>query len=201
MAQPIATEGLRPGLADPVLDSQAVFRAILDAMAHPGRIVTLRTPLAPPPPLDPATALVALALVDYETPLWLDDAARTSDVAGYLRFHCGCPLTERPDESLFAIIAGPRAMPPFSAFQAGSDDYPDRSTTLVVQLPALAGGPAWTLRGPGIADRQGFAPAGLPGGFRGWLAENRALFPRGVDFVFTCGASLAAMPRSTCLEG
>lgn len=194
------TDGLLPGLADPVLESQAVFRAVLDAMSHPGTIVDLAMTLSPPPPLDVATAAVALTLADYETALWLDDGAAGPAVADYLRFHCGCPLTRRCEEALFAIVATPAAMPPLESFQAGSDDYPDRSTTLIIQLPALGGGEAWRLRGPGIQEIATFSPAGLPSPFRSWVRENHALFPRGVDLILTSGSSLAALPRSTRWE-
>ena len=48
------------------------------------------------------------------------------------------------------------------------------------------------LTGPGIADA---ARLSLPdvAAFR----ANRALFPLGLDFFFTCGDRLAALPRST----
>ena len=195
------TEGLRPGLADPVFDSQRVFRAVLDALAHPGTIVDLSLPLSPPPPLDLATAAVVLALADYETPLWLDQASATDAVRAYLSFHCGCPLTSSGENAAFAVVTDPAAMPALAAFQAGSDEYPDRSTTLVVQLPALRGGDPWELSGPGIRTRQSFAPAGLPPAFAEWLRANHSLFPRGVDLIFTSGSSLAALPRSSQLEG
>ncbi|PKU26399.1 phosphonate C-P lyase system protein PhnH [Telmatospirillum siberiense] len=200
MPQTNSSEGLLPGLSDPVLDQQSVFRAVLYAVSHPGSIVALPVRLTPPAPLDPSTAAVALTLADYETPLWLDAAAQSSRVSGYFRFHCGCPLTARPEEAAFAVVADASAMPPLGLFHTGSDEYPDRSTTLIIQLPSLDNGEAWTLRGPGIEKSTVFAPAGLPGDFRTWIADNRVLFPRGVDLIFTCGASLAALPRSTRLE-
>lgn len=196
----LPADGLLPGLPDPVLDSQRVFRAVLDAMAQPGTIHDLTLPLAPPPPLAAATAAICLALLDFETPLWLDPAADTAAVAGYLRFHCGCPLAASRDDAAFAVIAAPAAMAPLAAFPSGSDQYPDRSATLVVQVPCLSGGEAWRLAGPGIPGQRGLAPAGLPAGFRAWLGANHALFPRGIDLIFTCGTALAALPRSTRLE-
>jgi alpha-D-ribose 1-methylphosphonate 5-triphosphate synthase subunit PhnH len=200
MTSPAADDALQPGLPDPVFDAQRVFRAVLDAMAHPGTILPVTLDLAAPPPLDLATAAVALALADYETPLWLDGAAATAAVKRYLGFHCGCPLNARSEEAGFAIIAAPAAMPPLAVFAGGSDEYPDRSTTLIIQVPALRGGAAWSLRGPGIADAVRFAPAGLPGPFGAWLRDNHRRFPRGVDMIFTCGAALAALPRSSRLE-
>lgn len=195
---------LLPGLPDPVLDSQRVFRAVLDAIAHPGTLVdlpfSLGRALHVPAPLDPATAAVALALADVDTRLWLDGAAGAAAVRAYLRFHCGCPLTEEPAAADFAVVADPQAMPPLAAFNAGSDEFPDRSTTVIVQVPALEGGEPWTFTGPGIRDRVRLAVAGLPPAFRGWVAENHAGFPRGVDLIFTSGTRLVALPRSARLE-
>lgn len=193
------TDGLRPGFFDPSIQSQRVFRGVLDAMARPGILVDLAVELAPPAPLDPATAAVALTLADYETPLWLDcgDGA----AAQYLRFHCGCPMTAETGAGAFAIITAPAAMPPLSAFRAGCDEYPDRSATLIVQVPSLTAGPVWRLSGPGILGGIGLAVAGLPPAFRQWAEDNHALFPRGVDLIFTSGAALVALPRSTRLEG
>src|SRR5260370_25126582 len=81
------SEPMRPGLADPVLDSQRIFRGVLDAMSHPGRIVALAVDDAAPGALYPATEAVCLALVDFETPLWLDAAGRPAAVTGLTRFH------------------------------------------------------------------------------------------------------------------
>lgn len=195
------TDGLLPGFSDPVIEAQRVFRAVLEAMARPGTIVDLPVALAPPAPLNPATAAVVLALADFETPLWLDAGAASEPVAQYLRFHCGCPLTTQSRDAAFALITAPRTMPPLTAFNAGSDEYPDCSTTLILQVPTLTNGEAWQLSGPGIRDSVRLAPGGFPSGFRHWIADNHAQFPRGVDLIFTSGTTLAALPRSTVLEG
>ncbi len=195
-----ASDGLPPGFAEPVLDAQRVFRAALWAMAHPGSVVDLALKLSAPDPLDAATAALALTLADYETQVWLDPVADTAAIRRYLRFHCGCPLTTDADMAAFAIVAAPAARPPLSAFSTGCEQYPDRSATVILQVPSLSGGPQWTLHGPGIRGMAYLAVAGLPVDFGHWVVANHALFPRGVDLFFACGSRLAALPRSTEVE-
>ncbi|HYG90639.1 MAG TPA: phosphonate C-P lyase system protein PhnH [Azospirillum sp.] len=196
-----ATAGLLPGFSDPVLDSQRVFRAVLDVMSRPGTVVELPLRLAAPMPLDAAATAVALALTDHETHVWLDRAANTEAVRQYLRFHCGCPLTGETVAADFAIVADARSMPPLSDFKLGSDEFPDRSTTLIVQVPTLTAGEPWNLKGPGIRDRKRLAVGGLPSGFHRWVADNHDRFPRGIDLIFTSGCLLTALPRTVRLEG
>lgn len=197
---PLSSVAVRPGFADPVLESQHVFRVILEAMSRPGTIGEICCSFDCLKPLDSATAAVVLALADYETPVWLDASAATDEAIAHLRFHCGCPLADDPRQAVFAVIADPSVMPPATDFCLGDDAYPDRSTTLIVQVPALTGGTASVLRGPGIATSQIFAPQGLPAAFPDWARDNHAHFPRGVDFVFTSGRRIMALPRSTRLE-
>ena len=63
---------LVPGFSEPVLASQAVFRTVMEAMARPGQIAEIGVALAPPAPLGIAAAALALTLLDFETPVWLD---------------------------------------------------------------------------------------------------------------------------------
>ena len=149
---------------------------------------------------DIGSAAVLLTLADADTNVWLDAAAGTPELAAHLAFHCGCPRVLQPEEARFAVIADPAAMPPLSAFDQGTASYPDRSATLIIEVAALEGGVPWTLAGPGIKDRTIFAPQGLPEAFPGWLADNRARFPMGVDLLFTCAGRLAALARTTRLE-
>ncbi len=187
------------GFADPVLDGQRAFRAVLDAMAHPGRVVSLTPPPAPPP-LGPASAAVCLALLDLDTPLWLDAAAATADVVAYLRFHCGAPVVGEPGAARFAVIADAAAMPRLDAFDAGSDERPDLSATVVVQVRGLAGGRGVRLTGPGIDGEARLEVSGAPGLWPA-LRANAVHFPRGVDTVLCAGTRLAALPRTTRVEG
>jgi len=193
--------GVGIGFADPVLDSQRAFRAVLDAIAHPGRIVTVSGPDAPPPPLGPASAGVCLTLLDFETPVWLDAAAATAQVCDYLRFHCGAPLVATPADARFALIADPTDIPPLAAFDAGTDERPDRSATLVVQVRGLVSGTGRRLSGPGIDGQARLDVDGLPLEFWDAARANAARFPRGVDLLLCAGARLAALPRTTRVEG
>jgi alpha-D-ribose 1-methylphosphonate 5-triphosphate synthase subunit PhnH len=192
---------LAPGFADPVHDAQRSFRRILDALAHPGRIVDVGGALAasPPAPLVPAAAAVLLALCDIDTRLWLTPDAATA--AAYLRFHCGAPLVDDPAAADFALIAAPASLFPLDRFALGSDADPDRNATLVVQVAGFDAGGGVTLHGPGIDGTTRFGAAGLGAGF--WAARQamQALFPRGLDVVFASGTRLAALPRSTIVEG
>ena len=189
------------GLDDPVADSQAIFRAVLDAMARPGRVVELPSPLDVPPPLADAAAAVCLALVDIETTLWLDAAARTTDVVEYVRFHCGASLVEAPEDADFALVSDVSAMPALGAFRQGSDEEPERSATVIVEVASLDAGHGCQLTGPGIADRVRLHAGGLPPALWSQLRDNHALFPRGIDVILVAGTRLAALPRTTRVEG
>src|SRR3954447_6195559 len=78
---------ISPGFADPVGAAQTTFRAVLTALSEPGRIMTLDLALEAPPPLGLASAALALSLLDGDTPLWCDPAARAAVPS--LRFHTG----------------------------------------------------------------------------------------------------------------
>jgi alpha-D-ribose 1-methylphosphonate 5-triphosphate synthase subunit PhnH len=188
---------LAPGFSDPVLASQAVFRAVMEAMARPGTIAELDVAITSPAPLGVAAAALALTLLDFETLFWLDPMlAAAPDVDGWLKFHTGAPRAANPASAAFALVAKSATVPGFDAFDHGSIEYPDRSTTLILEVETLNDGDAFHLSGPGIKESRSIAAAPLPADFADRMAVNRALFPRGVDIVLTCGRRLAALPRS-----
>lgn len=180
---------LTGGFAAPSFDAARAFRGALDAMARPGRIVTLAG-AAPPAPISPAAGALILTLCDPETPLWLAPGLDTTETRSWIAFHTGAPVTGARAEAAFALGRW-RDMRPLADFPVGTADYPDRSATLIVETELLEASGA-RLTGPGIA---GAASLSLPE-----LASERAAlaaFPLGLDFFFTAGDRAAALPRST----
>jgi alpha-D-ribose 1-methylphosphonate 5-triphosphate synthase subunit PhnH len=186
-------EILTPGFADPVHGAQTSFRTLLTALSEPGRVLTLAAVTETPPGLKPAMAAVALTLMDADTPIWTD--GKSSAASAWLRFHCGAPLVEELSRAAFALCADGHGTPPLSAMNLGEDDYPDRSATVVIEVASLAEGSGWRLSGPGIETERLLAIGGLPATFRQQWSANGAIFPRGVDVVFTCGDRVAGLPR------
>lgn len=197
------TAAYRGGFGNPVLQGQGVFRIVMDAMARPGTIRSLEPAIVgvkPPAPLSSAAGAVALTLCDADTPVWLTPALRQSPVKAWIAFHTGAPLVEQKPELRFAFVERGGIIPGFGQFALGTQEYPDRSSTLVLEIDALSGGPAYQATGPGIRDHVDFSPRGLPDVFAALWAENRALFPRGVDLVLVAGADIVCLPRTTKLE-
>ncbi len=182
---------LTGGFADPAVHSAHAFRALLEAMARPGRIFPVAG-AAPPAPLSVAAGVALLTLTDATTPLHLAGEADCAAVRGWVAFHTGAPLVAA-EQAQFALGTW-AALHPVARFRIGEPSYPDRSATLIVEVARLeADGPRLT--GPGIATE---ARLSLPeaAAFR----ANRRLFPLGFDTLLTCGDRLAALPRSTEVE-
>ena len=190
---------LAPGLVDPAHDAQRLFRAVLNAFSQPGRIATLPNPPAGPGGISQAAAAFLLTLVDRDTPLWLAPDVDSGAVRDFVRFHTGAAIVASRAAAVFAVLAHDAAS--FDGFAIGTDAYPDRSATLLIEVPVLGAGSSRTWRGPGIDGRASVAIGGLGADFwRAWT-ENHALFPCGVDIVFAAGSQLLALTRSIAVEG
>lgn len=194
-----AAAPLAAGFRDPVHDTQACFRTIMNAMARPGTLQPIDADsLKPPAPLTPVAAAIALTLFDYDTPVWLDKQLAGSEaVKAFLRFHTGCPIVGEQVEAAFALAANPAGLIPLASFNQGSAEYPDRSTTVILSNQEFKGGQAVTLRGPGIETTVSFAASPVPPVFWDQVSANNLQFPRGIDLIFAGTNALAALPRST----
>ncbi|MER8801574.1 phosphonate C-P lyase system protein PhnH [Mesorhizobium sp. M0018] len=196
----IVTQAIEGGFADPVFNAQTVFRAVMDAMARPGSVQPLPALAHPPAPLSATAGAVALALCDNDTPLWLDPALQVSAVKSWLGFHTGAPLANTPADAHFALIATPAEMMALDGFSQGTQDYPDRSTTLILEVGDLVSGAALLLEGPGIETTATIAPAQMPRHFVEQWKQNNQRFPRGVDIVLATPDSVACLPRTTRIK-
>jgi alpha-D-ribose 1-methylphosphonate 5-triphosphate synthase subunit PhnH len=186
------------GIGSAALAAQSTFRAVMDATARPGSVHTIVAQAGVPAALPPAAAAIALALFDHDTPVWLDTPLASSQaVAAWLRFQTGCLIVADPAQCAFALVSDVAGLPPFEDFAPGTPDYPDRSTTLILQMPAMTGGADLRLSGPGIRGTAHVCAAGLPEDFVARCDANRALFPRGVDLLLVAGNDVAALPRTT----
>jgi alpha-D-ribose 1-methylphosphonate 5-triphosphate synthase subunit PhnH len=183
---------LSGGFADPPIDAAHAFRAALDAMARPGTVRRVAG-VAPPAPLSVAAGALALALCDAAAPLHLAGDLDAPAVREWLLFHAGVSLVGR-SPAQFAIGTWD-ALIPLEDYPAGTPEFPDRSATLIVEMPALDAASGARLTGPGIDGAARLALPDAPA-----LAANAARYPLGLDLFFTAGDRLAALPRSTCVE-
>lgn len=186
---------MKRGFSDPVLDSQAAFRALMEAMARPGRLHCIAALEDAPDGLDHAAAAALLTLADAETAIWTDAPAVAR---AWIGFHTGARFTEDPSQADFLLAT--QQPPRLEELKAGTDEAPQSSATLILQVEALAPVAGWRLHGPGIETHHELTAKGVPDGFSAAWRRNGDAFPRGVDLILTAGTTLAALPRTTRIE-
>jgi alpha-D-ribose 1-methylphosphonate 5-triphosphate synthase subunit PhnH len=191
---------LPAGFADKVLSAQSTFRSVMDAMARPGSIQRIASTAGTPVGMMRGAAAIALTLFDHDTPVWLDGRmSATADVAKWLKFHTSAPVVADSSIASFALVGDPQSLPALDRFAFGSNEYPVRSTTLVLQVESLTDGPVVELQGPGIDGSAVLRASIQPRDLFERLSINAALFPRGIDVVLVHDDSIVAIPRTTRL--
>jgi alpha-D-ribose 1-methylphosphonate 5-triphosphate synthase subunit PhnH len=191
---------LPAGFVDKVLSAQSTFRSVMDAMARPGSVQRIAAVAGTPGTMMRGTAAIALTLFDHDTPVWLDKhMSATPDVARWLKFHTSAPVIADSSISSFALIGDPQNLPALECFAFGSNEYPDRSTTLILQVESLTQGSAIELRGPGIDGAAILRVSTQPQDLFERLAINASLFPRGIDVVLVDDDAIVAILRTTRL--
>jgi alpha-D-ribose 1-methylphosphonate 5-triphosphate synthase subunit PhnH len=195
------TEAFVGGFANPVFESQSVFRKLMDGMARPGTIRSVEQDIGQPEPLGPAAGAIALTLCDHDTPVWLSAGFSQSAVADWIGFHSGAPITREKAEARLAFKEAASPLASFGLFSSGTQEYPDRSTTLVIEVETLGEGQELTLAGPGILHTATVKVTGLPETFLRLWADNRTQFPRGIDVILTAGRDFLCLPRTARING
>ncbi|MCC3719594.1 phosphonate C-P lyase system protein PhnH [Rouxiella badensis] len=182
----------------PVADAQFSFRRILKALSEPGSIVALPE-MSGFGVLDSASACVLLTLIDQDTPLWISPRLNDDVLRQNLRFHTGAVLTEDPSSVSFALAEGSLDSATLLAFPCGDEMSPELATSVIVQVESLEGGKPLRLLGPGI-EQSRVISVRLPDAVTQYLLNRPHRFPLGLDFMFTCGEQLLALPRTTRVE-
>ncbi|MBD1559238.1 phosphonate C-P lyase system protein PhnH [Vibrio sp. S9_S30] len=187
---------VKPGFNDPIHDAQNVFRFILNAMSMPSSLQSMPSELSFGQ-ANAATSQILLTLTDSTTPLWLSDSFQAdSELTQNLRFHANTPLTTHPDNASFALINSEQDTD-VSQFCWGSEEYPDTSTTVIVQVSSLSSGVGLELSGPGIDGRASIKVEGIHQSLLNQIMAISESQPLGVDVLLTCKNQFMALPRTT----
>lgn len=181
-------QSLAGAFANPPIEAAHAFRSAMNAMAKPGQVFSLKG-ATPPAPMSTAAGCLLLTLCDADTPLYLGGEYDSQVIRDWITFHTSAPVV--PVEQAVFALGTWDDLAPITQFPIGTSEYPDRSTTLIVESDAVSQDGA-TLRGPGIKDT---ASLSLPETHA--FQQNAALFPLGLDFYFTSGTQVAALPRTT----
>jgi alpha-D-ribose 1-methylphosphonate 5-triphosphate synthase subunit PhnH len=70
---------------------------------------------------------------------WIIRLRSDAAVLEFLNFHTGVPVVREPGAN-FAFASSAAQLPPLAQFNLGTQEYPDRSTTIVLAVEALTGG-------------------------------------------------------------
>lgn len=184
------------GFENPPVQSSLAFRTFMDAMARPGEINDLVVETETPDGLNSGSTLIMLTLVDHETPVWLDPEIRNEAVEDYLRFHCNAPIVETEQRAMFAFFAACPKQETLARFSKGTPEYPDASTTFIVEVGSFEQDGDFALSGPGIKSVNRFGATGLNSEIWEWMKQNNARFPLGNDVFLVSDKSVVALPRS-----
>lgn len=192
--------------------SQQTFRALLHALAHPGRVVELPAEVlsADRPP----ALVVPLALADLDEVVAVlgGDADRWS---AELVTATSCSLGG-PSEAHQVVVLDGATAELVASLSVGTPLAPELGCRLVLAATTVAvgahagrgpttepAGPQITLtvRGPGVADTATVAVGGIaPQTFTALAAANAA-FPTGIDtFVVSGAGQVVGLPRSSTID-
>lgn len=177
---------------------ERIFPALLAAMARPADVIAVR-PLAdaPPAPLYSPTAAMCRNLAEFEKPLWVDGAvAVAARTVNYLKFHCACPITNTPDAARTALLADPMGSGTLARFFPGTEERPETSATVIIQVAHLQSGSGRRIEGPHIDGIRRLHVDGVPEEFWTAIAQNHRLSPRGIDIVLCAPSAIACLPRT-----
>lgn len=187
---------LVPAFADPVADSQHVFRVLLKSLSEPGlsHPMTRTESLAD---LCQAGYGIALALLDSSTSVWLSPKLSSSKIQQNLSFHTGCQIVDEPEQAMFAFLRK-EEIDYIKRLNVGTDRDPEFSCTAIVQKDELDTGSKQIWSGPGILNQR---VVNLDIDAEFWkIRAQKTAFPRGIDVFFVAKDRVLGLPRTTLVQ-
>ncbi|OSN10733.1 carbon-phosphorus lyase subunit PhnH [Lonsdalea iberica] len=193
------------GFANPVFGTQACFRKIVKAMSEPGVTVTVPG-IEGLDNISSSTIAVLLTLTSPKTPLFIDRNISNPLLLRTLCLHTNVPITSNAAEAYFVLLNGKTntfdsrpIQHDLMCFPCGNEVEPEKSATIILEVDGLNNGRLLKLSGPGVNNVKIISPH-LPSAIRRYLCERPHPFPMGLDFLFTSGKKLLAIPRTTRVE-
>ncbi len=192
---------MRDPAFDGIFDAQRIFRSLLDAMANPGRIITLPEIDIKPPAANRYPLLLLMTLLDHEVSFCVMGGAQTQ-VTEYLKTNTGSKES-RLEDSDFILVYGGSSHGLIPGARVGTLEYPDESATVIYDLDSIGddgGDVLLELSGPGIADKRRIGASGIE---ENEIEDVLAMrdYPLGLDLIFSDKAGrIACIPRSTIVE-
>lgn len=184
------------GFEDPVHDALQAFRKVLDAMSKPGTIAELASDVSFGS-ASAAASQILLTLADNNTPLWLSGCFTGDEaLAENIRFHIAAPVTGSVMEATFALVKAEEAFE-LGDFRQGDEEYPETSTTILVEVEGFGVGKELSLTGPGIQSVNTLKVKGLPSNLLRCLIAREEAGHLAVDILLTAGNCVVALPRTT----
>ena len=186
------------GFQNAVQDAQSTFRSLMAAIAEPGRAQAIAVEMSPPQGISSACAAACLTLFDLETYVWLQPGLDVG-VRAWLKFHSGCRFAVHSHQANFAVIGDVKTLPKLSEFDCGTADFPEHSTSLLIQVEDFTQGQPVRLTGPGILTDRSIAPQ-VPRSFWQQWRLNQQAYPLGIDVFLFTQTEVIGLPRTVKAE-
>jgi len=194
---------------DDIFDSQATFRALLDALSRPGTIRRLPArPYASAPQGFCAPALTILkTMCDHRVSFSIGSSSRRPDLVSYLTMNLSTPF-EEVEKADYVLFEGERFDPDFANLNHGTLEFPEFSATALLCVRRLSDGgqialPGSSLRfrGPGVKGTASLRAAGLDARYLEERSRANQFYPMGIDlFLVDADGRVAGIPRVSVVE-
>ena len=195
---------------DDVFDSQATFRALLDATSRPGKICLIPSGRyqAPPAGFCPAALSILKTLCDHRVSFSLGRAHATPEWIRYLEVNLAAPF-QPVSNADYVLFDGAVFDEGFARLNRGSLEFPESSATALLFVKKLSQKADdregqvcnMVLAGPGVKGMAGLSVTGLDPEYAAERERTNRLYPLGVDiFLFDAEGRVAGIPRTSTME-